>query len=151
MRGRILGSKNKSLNLHKHKFCPQNHDKDVVGRRPNGTCAECAKWANRVSRQNPAILVRHKAANRVYWWRINGYKNEDGSFFDLAVYDRMYQIQQGRCAICKMHQSELKRVFDVDHSHVTGIVRGLLCHGCNMKVGSFESPLAAEINKYLGR
>jgi len=50
----------------------------------------------------------------------------------LADYDRMFAEQDGQCAICSRTQ---KRAFDVDHSHATGIVRGLLCTSCNRMVG----------------
>ena len=50
-------------------------------------------------------------------------------------YDRLYQIQQGRCAICKTHQTELGRMLSVDHNHTTGKVRGLLCDLCNSILG----------------
>lgn len=39
--GRALGSKNKSVNLYKQKFCPKGHDKDMVGRTVNGACKVC--------------------------------------------------------------------------------------------------------------
>jgi len=57
----------------------------------------------------------------------------------LLEYDRMYQIQGGRCAICKVHQSNYDITFHVDHNHKTGKVRGLLCFSCNFRVGRIEA------------
>lgn len=57
----------------------------------------------------------------------------------LLEYDRMYQIQSGRCPICEKHQTEIGTIFHVDHDHATGKVRGLLCVSCNMKLGSVEN------------
>jgi len=54
----------------------------------------------------------------------------------------MYIAQEGRCAICKRHQSEFRRRLDVDHSHSTGKVRGLLCVACNRGIGFFEESAA---------
>jgi hypothetical protein len=55
---------------------------------------------------------------------------------DLAEYDRMLAQQNGRCAICSKPESEqFKGVFHVDHDHSTGVVRGLLCRGCNHMLG----------------
>jgi hypothetical protein len=47
-------------------------------------------------------------------------------------YDRLFVLQDGRCYICRRKS---KRRLAVDHDHVTGAVRGLLCpdpeRGCN--------------------
>ncbi len=55
-----------------------------------------------------------------------------------ADYDRMYSDQQGCCAICGEHQSTQKRRLSVDHCHVTGDVRGLLCCTCNAGIGNLK-------------
>jgi hypothetical protein len=56
----------------------------------------------------------------------------------LQDYDRMFARQGGRCAMCwKTSEHSLC----VDHSHRTGILRGLLCINCNVGFGNFsESP-----------
>jgi len=43
----------------------------------------------------------------------------------------MLAHQGGVCAICKRKPDKGKPLC-VDHCHVTGMVRGLLCHKCNM-------------------
>lgn len=53
-------------------------------------------------------------------------------------YNKMFWEQDGRCAICRKHQTELKKTLSVDHNHITGKVRGLLCHNCNMAIGLFK-------------
>jgi hypothetical protein len=45
----------------------------------------------------------------------------------LARYKQMFKEQNLRCAICKRNGQKL----NVDHDHVTGKVRGLLCLRCN--------------------
>ena len=57
-------------------------------------------------------------------------------------YERMFTEQQGCCAICKSSNPKGKwagnlRAFCVDHNHVTGEVRGLLCNLCNQGLGNF--------------
>lgn len=57
----------------------------------------------------------------------------------LADYDVMLTQQDGKCAICKVPESEqFKAVFHVDHCHLTGRVRGLLCRGCNHILGTVK-------------
>jgi hypothetical protein len=44
-------------------------------------------------------------------------------------YEEMLRVQRGGCWICG--STPKKRRLHVDHSHATGVVRGLLCHRCN--------------------
>lgn len=48
-------------------------------------------------------------------------------FFNLV------EEQGGKCAICQIDLPHTKPV--VDHCHVTGKVRGILCHKCNSGIG----------------
>ena len=51
-------------------------------------------------------------------------------------YDEMLKRQEGMCAICFTSKPTGKwEVFAVDHCHVTGDVRGLLCNECNRGLG----------------
>ncbi|KKM81485.1 hypothetical protein LCGC14_1329300 [marine sediment metagenome] len=47
----------------------------------------------------------------------------------LDDYDQMLKAQGGGCAICG--RKPTNRRLDVDHSHKSKNVRGLLCHKCN--------------------
>lgn len=53
-------------------------------------------------------------------------------------YDMMFSKQQGCCAICGRHQSDLGKRLHVDHNHETKAIRGLLCTGCNTVLGRLE-------------
>lgn len=66
-----------------------------------------------------------------------------------ADYQRMFDEQSGACAICGTLAGT--RSLCVDHDHETGIVRGLLCIGCNTALGSFKDSIANLRNavKYL--
>lgn len=59
-----------------------------------------------------------------------------------AEFDAKLAAQGGGCAICGGEPGgRWKRRLHVDHNHQTGAVRGLLCHGCNVGIGSFaEDP-----------
>jgi len=48
----------------------------------------------------------------------------------------MVAAQGGLCASCRLPpQMKKYKVLAVDHDHVTGKVRGLLCHNCNVTLG----------------
>lgn len=53
-------------------------------------------------------------------------------------YNKMFINQEGRCAICKTHQSELPKGLHIDHCHKTNKVRGLLCFKCNSGIGKLN-------------
>jgi len=59
--------------------------------------------------------------------------------------------QAGCCAICG-RETPGRTSFDVDHDHATGKLRGLLCHQCNMMLGSARDSIAilASAIEYLG-
>jgi hypothetical protein len=51
---------------------------------------------------------------------------------DAASFEAMLIAQQRRCAIC-----ETPNPGCVDHCHLTGRVRGILCRACNTGLGQF--------------
>lgn len=55
-----------------------------------------------------------------------------------ADYDRLLAEQGGGCAICGITNPGRREFFDVDHCHLTGTVRGLLCETHNRGIGIFE-------------
>lgn len=62
-------------------------------------------------------------------------------------YDRMYSEQGGLCLIC----GKSEKLF-VDHSHITGKVRSLLCSKCNSLIGFCRenTPTLESAIEYLG-
>lgn len=69
----------------------------------------------------------------------------------LEDYNFMFGVQNGRCAICNTHQSELNRALAVDHCHRSDDIRGLLCQNCNHGLGNFKDnpDLLREAIEYL--
>ena len=55
-------------------------------------------------------------------------------------YEAMLDLQGGRCAICQTDKPGGRNAdyFNVDHDHLTGEVRGLLCAKCNMAIGGLK-------------
>lgn len=56
----------------------------------------------------------------------------------LEEWQQMFEQQKGCCAICGKHQSILKKPLGVDHNHVSGKIRKLLCFHCNLALGIFN-------------
>ena len=52
-------------------------------------------------------------------------------------WQKLYELQGGKCAIC--HRPLIERLTATDHNHETGRIRGLLCDSCNTKVGIIET------------
>jgi hypothetical protein len=51
-------------------------------------------------------------------------------------WDRLITLQADRCAVCRTTQPGGRgERWHIDHDHMTGQVRGLLCHRCNMGIG----------------
>lgn len=66
---------------------------------------------------------------------------------DSVTYDEMLKHQDNVCAICLQPETKLHKVtgslkrLAVDHCHVTGKVRGLLCFDCNSSLGKFKDSI----------
>ena len=60
----------------------------------------------------------------------------------LEEYEKMHKEQNGLCAICMQPETRIFKgsatSLAVDHNHVTGQNRGLLCWRCNTCIGRLE-------------
>ena len=66
----------------------------------------------------------------------------------------LYESQNKKCALCekdiKLFSRRACNSGYVDHSHVTGKVRSILCHPCNTSLGYIEKNLNLEkVKNYL--
>ena len=80
-----------------------------------------------------------KAAKKRYWATLPRERRYDYELrnkygITLVVYKEMRKAQKFRCLGCG--KRSLKLV--VDHCHVSGVVRGLLCHSCNRALGAVK-------------
>jgi superfamily II helicase len=70
--------------------------------------------------------------------------------FNISIeeYERLVKKQKGKCGICKKEDS-----LHVDHNHISGAVRGLLCSPCNLALGLFKDDKTILKNaiKYLNK
>jgi hypothetical protein len=108
------------------------------GRRSNAHCAKCHKQQCR-NKYNAKSMLQKRADKAV------SYGLTPQQYID------MYEKQCGKCAICN-EIPKTQRGLHVDHCHETGVVRGLLCHGCNVGIGNFlhSTELMNKAVKYLG-
>lgn len=100
-----------------------------------GTCKQCKakQQRERRAKAKAAVAPTEKAIKDAKRRRNNHLKTNYG--IDELVYRKMYEAQHGVCAICKQPESIEGRQLCVDHSHITGDVRGLLCSNCNRGIG----------------
>jgi len=68
----------------------------------------------------------------------------------LEEVEQMMARQHRACGIC---ERPFRATPDVDHCHVTGLVRGLLCRGCNLGLGNLKDnpDFAHKAGAYLER
>ncbi len=91
-------------------------------------CKECTKSYNReYVRNNPERNRERQSRNRI--------KAKYGITWQDR--DRMVEVQEGRCAICRDPFPDAKGTH-IDHCHASGKVREILCGLCNVGLGSFR-------------
>lgn len=124
-------------------ICIVCNDKPVTmrGRKPDGTVI----WKNKCWRHSITDdrYKRHQEKNRINQIE-NGFRasktqawKKRGIIMTIEKYNKMVSKVEGKCEICGVHESKLKKRLAVDHNHGTGKIRGLLCYRCNMAIGFF--------------
>ncbi len=112
-------------------------------------CKECCKknyWKNVERYRKEALEQYYKNSDSIHKKNKENYnpikKRRDWikSRYGLSDEDwnKIFQFQKGKCAICGKHQSELKKILHVDHNHKTSEIRGLLCQQCNAGIGFLD-------------
>jgi len=111
----------------------------VERRRKNPTKSRAA--GARFAARNPQKI---KMWRRYHLIKKYGITEED--------YQRMFDEQNGGCAICGGTKGKNGRLH-IDHNHATGKVRGLLCSPCNVAIGMLrENPaLFQKAQDYIAR
>ena len=85
---------------------------------------QISEYGRRKWRTDPDLREKRRL-----WQRKNVFKKVYG--ISMEDYEVMFERQGGACAICKRTGLTLC----VDHCHLTGEVRGLLCSQCNSALG----------------
>lgn len=106
---------------------------------------------DRDSATGPSEYLREHREKFPMEWKDSHLRGAFG--ITLAEYGDMLLAQGGVCATCKKPETQTRhgkvKALSVDHDHVTGKVRGLLCGHCNTalgKVGDNRDVLLAMIS-----
>lgn len=96
------------------------------------SCKDCARQSKKIfySKNKEAYKKKHSVYNYKRNYNITP-----------EQYNKLFDAQQGQCAICHISADMLNKPLFVDHCHNTLIVRGLLCMSCNMGIGHFKDDI----------
>lgn len=108
--------------------------------------ARAKKWARENPEKRRAILQRY-AASHPWHWRAAHWKRAG---VDVTAAKATLAAHDGKCGICASPKPGGTKGWHVDHDHATGKVRGILCCGCNLRLGWYEKRRHA-IDIYLRR
>lgn len=102
-------------------------------------CAAC-KAKPRVRTQEHKEYVKNYQKENRNAVRQKGYKLKHRYGMDEADWWLILESQEWACLICSRAWAEgdPRSRWHVDHSHVTGKVRGILCSTCNRGLGQFQ-------------
>ena len=95
----------------------------------NAYCKECDNRRNKFNREK-FIMNGGRYPKKPHKPKLYG--------LSIDEFNDMFAEQNGCCAICGKHQVALKYRLGIDHNHLTGKARGLLCKKCNMGIGLFD-------------
>jgi len=94
------------------------------------------EWRNK-RKDTPEWIAKQRDYNRRYKAKDKDRRLRQIYGVSLQQYERMHAEQDGRCAVCLRDVILHDKMTHLDHCHVTGKVRGILCHFCNTALGKF--------------
>ena len=97
-------------------------------------CVQCEKDRNRERRADPVYAAQSKKYREDNKEALKDYM--DNWRYGVSSKD-IIEKQNGKCAICE-DTLDLGKKTHIDHNKVTGKVRGVLCHYCNVGIGHMK-------------
>ncbi len=95
-------------------------------------CKRCSNDNRNLRRHNNPEMVKDECLRKAFG-------------ISFADYKAMLLQQRGVCAICKKPETATFKGrlthLSVDHNHLTGQVRGLLCRDCNSALGFLQDDI----------
>jgi hypothetical protein len=125
-----------------------------VARSRQQRSGEKFKAQQKASRARRSEWMRQWAASNPE--KVRNYRLKAVYGITTSDYDKLLESQGNVCAICKRPEvrkasnSEATCRLAVDHDHVSGKLRGLLCMKCNTALAQFDTPeKIASLKRYL--
>ncbi len=97
------------------------------------------RWREKNRDELKKYSKEHYESNKDYYrdWHLKKHYN-----ISLQDYEKMVEIQNSCCAICKCTCKNLV----IDHCHNTGLIRELLCNNCNTGIGLLKNDTEIFLN-----
>ena len=91
----------------------------------------------------------HKRSSRLEARNVDYRDKSNAKVYGLTLeeYRQMFIDCDNKCNICGKENGEKPNKLQVDHNHITGQVRGLLCRNCNTGIGYLKSDESIDIIK----
>lgn len=123
--------------------------------RPRGWCIECERLKGQERYRQFCVEIKARTSawdktNRdLKLAYIRKYQLKSKYGITSEEFLRLEERQGGICAIC--FEPPKSRRLSVDHDHITGRVRGLLCTRCNLAVSAIDdfSHWYSQVRRYL--
>ena len=129
--------------------CLKNKDLDQFtkdGSNKDGLRSKCRSCRSIESKEWQKLNPQRTSITCAKWYKNNPDKVKDRTLrrkygITIEIFNELLLSQNNVCAICEQPETALDpktkqpRLLAVDHCHMTGKVRGLLCTGCNAALG----------------
>ena len=99
-------------------------------------CLRCREYVARLSGIKAAYAYKRRQITLDADWQNKTRRKYRYGITD-GQYDQVLLAQDGRCAICYADD----KILHIDHCHITGQFRGLLCNLCNKSLGMIEDSI----------
>lgn len=113
---------------------------NIARKKLRSECKSCSKTKNKKYFENnkQTLNQKQKEWNSSNKQKVRNSKLKRKFGINLEEKEKLFSLQNHQCAICKTKENIRDRDWDVDHCHITGKVRGILCSNCNRGLGLFK-------------